>query len=104
MPREAAGVTATCTHAAPPRERAPEAAPAISTPAALAQAITAAAGKDWLTELELQGVIPVSRRTLKDWRDAGKLPYVRLPGTRRVLYHLESVHKALLRHQTGGNQ
>jgi hypothetical protein len=41
--------------------------------------------------------IPVSRRTLADWRSAGKIPFVKI--NRRVLYHWVSVEDALLRQQ-----
>ncbi|MGO9202442.1 MAG: hypothetical protein ACLQM8_18105 [Limisphaerales bacterium] len=84
--------------AAPPRQSTTEAVPATSTPAALAPA----AGGDWLTELDLLQEIPVCRRTLKQWRDAGVLPFVRLPGSRRIIYHRASVEAALLRHERGG--
>jgi len=48
--------------------------------------------------------LPVSRRTLFAWRENGKIPCVRLPGGRRVIYHWPSVELALLRNQKGGVQ
>ncbi len=42
--------------------------------------------------------IPVAKRTLKNWRDNG-LPFIRLPGSRRVLYDWASVHSYLIRQQ-----
>jgi hypothetical protein len=44
--------------------------------------------------------IPVCRRTLKSWRDSGKLPHIKIG--KRVLYHLPTVRQALLRLQRGG--
>ena len=45
--------------------------------------------------------LPISRRTLFNWRTTGKIPCVRLGG-RRILFHWPSVEAALLRHQRGG--
>jgi predicted site-specific integrase-resolvase len=45
--------------------------------------------------------VGVSRRTLKNWRDRGLIPFVRLPGSRLIKYHWPSVEAALLRQQTG---
>lgn len=44
--------------------------------------------------------VPVSRRTWYSWRRKG-LPYIRLPGSRRVLYDWGSVRQWLLRQQRG---
>jgi hypothetical protein len=44
--------------------------------------------------------VPVCRRTLKAWRDAGKIPFAKIG--KRVLYHWPSVEQALLRMQRGG--
>jgi hypothetical protein len=46
--------------------------------------------------------IPVARRTWYGWRARGIVPYIRPPGTKRVLYHWPSVEAALLRMQRGG--
>jgi hypothetical protein len=53
------------------------------------------------TEAILQ-LVPVSPGTLANWRKAGKLPFIRLHGGRRILYDWESVKAALLRMQRGG--
>jgi predicted site-specific integrase-resolvase len=42
--------------------------------------------------------LPISRRTLFNWRTTGKIPCVRLGG-RRILFHWPSVEAALLRYQ-----
>jgi hypothetical protein len=56
----------------------------------------------FIDEKELLTRLPVSRRTLWQWREDGKIPCVRLPGGRRVLFHWPSVEAALLRKQKGG--
>jgi hypothetical protein len=63
-----------------------------------AQPITAG----FIDEKELLTRLPVSRRTLWQWRATGKIPCVRVPGGRRVLFHWPSVEAALLRKQKGG--
>lgn len=55
----------------------------------------------FIDEKQLLARVPVSRRTLFNWRRAGKIPCVRLDG-RRILFHWPSVEAALLRHQRGG--
>jgi hypothetical protein len=52
-------------------------------------------------EKEILRQVPVSRRTLFNLRQSGKIPYINLGG-RRVLYHWPSVEAALLRQQRGG--
>jgi hypothetical protein len=54
---------------------------------------------DFLPEPELLRRVPASRRTLFNWRTAGKIPYLKLG--RRVMYHWPSVEAALLRQQRG---
>ena len=56
----------------------------------------------FIDEKQLLKLLPVSRRTLWQWRETGKIPCVRVPGGRRVLFHWESVQAALLRLQKGG--
>ena len=56
----------------------------------------------FIDEKQLLARLPVSRRTLFNWRRTGKIPCVRLGG-RRILFHWPSVEAALLRHQRGGN-
>ena len=55
----------------------------------------------FIDEKQLLARLPVSRRTLFNWRTSGKIPCVRLGG-RRILFHWPSVEAALLRHQRGG--
>jgi hypothetical protein len=50
---------------------------------------------------ELLRRVPISKGTLKNYRDAGKIPFVRLAG-RRVIFHWPSVEASLLREQRGG--
>lgn len=57
----------------------------------------------FIDEVELLKRLPVSRRTLFQWRASGKLPFVRVSG-RRILFHWDSVEQALLRQQRGGGQ
>jgi predicted site-specific integrase-resolvase len=52
----------------------------------------------FIDEKQLLKRLPVSRRTLFNWRATGKIPCVRLGG-RRILFHWPSVEQALLRHQ-----
>ncbi len=52
----------------------------------------------FINETELLRRIPVSRRTLFQWRTSGKLPFVRVSG-RRIIFHWPSVEAALLRQQ-----
>ena len=58
--------------------------------------------KAFIDEKQLLARLPVSRRTLFNWRATGKIPSVRLGG-RRVLFHWPSVEAALLRKQKGGS-
>jgi hypothetical protein len=58
---------------------------------------------EFIDERELLRRIPVSRRTLFSWREKQKIPFVNL-GTRRILFHWDSVREALLRQQRGGQQ
>jgi predicted site-specific integrase-resolvase len=55
----------------------------------------------FIDEKQLLARLPVSRRTLFNWRTTGKIPCVRLGG-RRILFHWPSIEAALLRHQRGG--
>ena len=55
----------------------------------------------FLNQKQLLARLPISRRTLFNWRTSGKIPCVR-PGGRRILFHWPSVEAALLRHQRGG--
>jgi hypothetical protein len=53
-----------------------------------------------VNEAALLQEIPVCRRTLKTWRDSGKLPHIKIG--KRVLYHIPTVREAFLRMQRGG--
>jgi predicted DNA-binding transcriptional regulator AlpA len=53
---------------------------------------------DFINEKQLLAKLPISRRTLFNWRASGKIPCVRLGG-RRILFHWPSVEAALLRYQ-----
>lgn len=68
--------------------------------------LTSDAGDSELSEFvvaeKLTKEIPVSLGTIRNWTKAGKLPCVRINGSRRVLYHMPSVREALLRQQRGG--
>ena len=55
----------------------------------------------FIDQKQLLARLPISRRTLFNWRTSGKIPCVRLGG-RRILFHWPSVEAALLRHQHGG--
>lgn len=46
--------------------------------------------------------VPLSERSARDKIKQGLIPSIRLPGGRRLLFHLPSVEKALLRFQKGG--
>jgi len=48
--------------------------------------------------------LPICERVAREWTRLGKIPSIRLPGSRRILYHWPSVHAALLRMQRGGPQ
>jgi hypothetical protein len=63
------------------------------------RAPSSAAG--FLNQKQLLARLPISRRTLFNWRMTGKIPCVRLD-RRRLLFHWPSVEAALLRHQQGG--
>jgi len=50
----------------------------------------------------LAKAVPLSPRSLRTGIKEGLIPVIRLPGGRRLLFHLPSVEKALLRFQRGG--
>lgn len=58
--------------------------------------------KAFLDEKEMLKELPISRRTLWNWRHQGKIPAIVIG--RRVLYHRHSVEQALLRLQKGAVQ
>jgi hypothetical protein len=53
----------------------------------------------FIDEKQFLSRVPISRRTLGDWKAKGIIPFVRI--NRRVLYDWESVKAALLRRQKG---
>jgi hypothetical protein len=55
----------------------------------------------FLDETQLLRRIPVSRRTLSNWKSRGAIPFCKLAGGRRCLYHWPTIEAALLRHQRG---
>jgi predicted site-specific integrase-resolvase len=61
----------------------------------------AATEPGFISQKQLLARLPISRRTLFNWRKTGKIPCVRLGGC-RILFHWPSVEAALLRHQRSG--
>ena len=57
---------------------------------------------NFLHEADVLQMLKVSRRTLHSWRTRGLIPFIRLPGGRRILYDAPSLRAALLRQQRGG--
>ena len=53
----------------------------------------------FIDEPELRRRLPVSRRTIHNWRRAGKIPYIQIG--RRVLFCWASVEAALRRLERG---
>jgi hypothetical protein len=56
--------------------------------------------KAFLDEKQLLARLPISRRTLGNWKIKGWLPHIKIG--RRCLYDWDNVHSALLRRQRGG--
>jgi excisionase family DNA binding protein len=56
----------------------------------------------FIDEPELRRRLPVSRRTIHNWRRAGKIPSIVIG--RRVLFCWENVEEALRRLERGGVQ
>jgi len=54
----------------------------------------------FMDEKQLLAKLPISRRTLGNWKTTGVIPYIKIG--RRCLYDWASVHGALLRRQRGG--
>lgn len=52
-------------------------------------------GKDFLTQKEVADILRVSVGTVISRREKGLLPYLRFPGTKRVVYPVEGVSEAL---------
>jgi hypothetical protein len=64
------------------------------------QSQTPAGETGFIDEKRLLARLPVSRRTLGNWKAKGILPYIKIG--RRCLYDWTSVQGALLRRQRGG--
>jgi hypothetical protein len=56
--------------------------------------------RQFLTNRQLQEILPLSRRSIFEWRRKGILPAIQVGS--KILYHRESVIAALLRRQNGG--
>ena len=54
----------------------------------------------FIDEKELLAKLPISRRTLGNWKTKGIIPFIKIG--RRCLYDWASVQAALLRRQRGG--
>ena len=54
----------------------------------------------FLTTAQLQKIIPLSRRSIFEWRKKGIIPSIQIGS--KILYHGPSVEAALLRRQNGG--
>ena len=50
-------------------------------------------GEHYLTDRELSGRLKISRRTLQEYRNEGRLPYIQLGG--KVLYRESDIEKML---------
>ena len=50
---------------------------------------------------ELSRHVPLCERSLREAIRRGRIPSIRLPGARRVMFHWDSVQAALLRMQRG---
>lgn len=51
-------------------------------------------GEHFLTDQEVSERIKVSRRTLQDWRNEGKIAYIQLKG--KTLYKVSDIEKMLM--------
>jgi hypothetical protein len=81
--------------------RTPPASADIRNAGAFAKQNQTPAGEGgFIDEKQLLARLPVSRRTLGNWKAKGILPFIKIG--RRCLYDWPSVQGALLRHQRGG--
>lgn len=55
--------------------------------------------REFLTNRQLQDILPLSRRSIYEWRRKGILPSIQVGS--KILWHRESVIAALLRQQKG---
>jgi len=49
--------------------------------------------KKYLTQQEVADLFRVQPGTVKNWRDAGYLDYLQVPGSSRVLYLVEAINQ-----------
>ena len=56
--------------------------------------------KKYLTQQEVADLFRVRPGTVKNWRDAGYLDYLQVPGSSRVLYPGETIHQFERQHTT----
>jgi hypothetical protein len=64
----------------------------------------AASTRGFITEKQILPLVTVSPRTLANWRRRKLIPWISMPGSRRVLYDWDQVRAAILRQQRGGIQ
>ena len=50
-------------------------------------------GERFLTDKELSGMLKVSRRSLQDYRNEGRIPYIQLGG--KILYRESDIERVL---------
>lgn len=50
-------------------------------------------GERFLTDKELSGILKVSRRSLQDYRNEGRIPYIQLGG--KILYRESDIEEVL---------
>lgn len=50
----------------------------------------------------LLAAVPLGERTMREEIKKGRIPAIRMPGGRRLIFHMPSVERALLRFQQGG--
>ena len=50
-------------------------------------------GERFLTDKELSGILKISRRSLQDYRNEGKIPYIQLGG--KILYRESDIEQVL---------
>jgi hypothetical protein len=56
---------------------------------------------EFLNERQLLARVPISPRSLRNWRSRKVIPFIRPPGSRRILFHWPSVESSLRRQQVG---
>ena len=54
--------------------------------------------KKYLTQQEVAELFRVKPGTIKNWRDAGYLDYLQVPGSSRVLYPIETINNFEQKH------